>query len=98
MPNEGEMLVASNDPLLVTLSVLISILAAYAARDLSQRMRDARGRAWLAWLVGGATASGICVWSMHFTGMLALSLPVAVHYDWPTVLLSLLVTILGSAA
>ena len=77
---------------------MISILAAYAALDLSERVRDARGWAWLAWLVGGATADGIGTWSMHYTGMLAFSLPVPVMYDWPTVLLSLLVGIIGSAA
>ena len=80
----------SHDHRLVVLSVLISILAAYAARDLSERVSDARGRAWLAWLVGGATADGIGTWSMHYTGMLAFRLPVPVQYDWPTVLLSLL--------
>jgi two-component system sensor histidine kinase/response regulator len=91
-------MVASHNPRLVALSVFISILAAYAARDLSERVRDARGWAWLAWLVGGATACGIGTWSMHFTGMLAYRLPVPVEYDWPTVLLSLLMGIIGAAA
>jgi hypothetical protein len=91
-------MVDSYDYRLVALSVLVSILAAYAACDLSERLHDARGRAWLAWLVGGATAHGIGTWSMHYTGMLAFRLPVPVQYDWPTVLLSLLVSILGSAA
>jgi len=81
----------------VALSVLVSILAAFAARDLSERVRDPRGRAWLAWLVGGAMAYGIGTWSMHYTGMLAFRLPVPMQYDWPTVLLSLLVSIMGSA-
>jgi signal transduction histidine kinase len=40
---EGQVLVASHDHDLVALSVLISILAAYSARDLSERIRDARG-------------------------------------------------------
>jgi two-component system, sensor histidine kinase and response regulator len=92
------MMVDSYDYRLVALSVLVSILAAYAACDLSERLRDARGRAWLAWLVGGATAHGIGTWSMHYIGMLAFHLQVPVQYDWPTVLLSLLVSILGSAA
>jgi len=98
MATEETIMVASHNPRLVALSVFISILAAYAARNLSERVRDARGRAWLAWLVGGSTACGIGIWSMHFTGMLAFRLPVPVQYDWPTVMLSLLVGILGSAA
>jgi signal transduction histidine kinase len=83
---------------LVALSVLISILAAYAALNLVERIRDARGRAWLAWLVGGAAVDGIGTWSMHYTGKLALRLPVPLLLDWPMVLLSLLVSIIGSGA
>jgi two-component system, sensor histidine kinase and response regulator len=89
---------AAYDHYLVVLSVLISILGAYAAIHLSERVKAARGWAWLAWLAGVATADGIDTWSMHYTGMLAFSLPVRVMYDWPTVLLSLLVGIIGSAA
>jgi two-component system sensor histidine kinase UhpB len=98
MATEDLIMVASYDYRLVALSVLISILGAYAARELSERIRAARGRAWLPWLLGGAIVDGIGTWSMHYTGMLALSLPVPVDYDWPTVLLSLLVGIIGSAA
>lgn len=74
---------------LVTLSVLIAILASYAALDLAARITAASGRVRLAWLAGGATAMGVGIWSMHYIGMLAFSLPVPVFYDWPTVLLSL---------
>src|ERR1700693_2498588 len=91
-------MVASHDHWLVALSVLISILAAYAARDLFERIRGARERTWLAWLGGGAAASGICVWSMHFTAMQAFSVPVPIQYDWPPLLCSLFVGMIGSAA
>jgi NO-binding membrane sensor protein with MHYT domain len=40
---------------------------------------------------------GLGIWSMHYIGMLALSLPVRVLYDLPTVLLSLLAAVLASA-
>jgi two-component system sensor histidine kinase UhpB len=98
MPAEDTLMVASYDYRLVALSVFVSILGAYAARDLCEQIRAARGRTWLAWLIGSAAADGIATWSMHYTGMLALNLPVPVQYDWPTVLLSLLVGIVGSAA
>src|ERR1700676_3071033 len=91
-------MVASHDHLLIVLSVLISIVAAYSAGDLSARIRDARGRAWLAWLIGGAAGNGICTCSIHYTAMAALRLPVAVEYDVPTMLLSFVVSTLGSAA
>jgi len=90
-------IISTHDHRLVVLSVFISILAAYAARALSERVSVARGRAWLIWLVCGATVDGIGTWSMHYTGMLAFRLPFPVLYDWPTVLLSLLVGISGSA-
>jgi two-component system sensor histidine kinase/response regulator len=39
---------------------------------------------------------GLGIWAMHYVGMLALSLPVAVFYDWPTVLLSLAAGMIAS--
>jgi PAS domain S-box-containing protein len=80
----------------VARSVLIAIVASYAALDLTGRVTPARGRVRLAWLSGGAIAMGIGIWAMHFKGMLALRLPVPVEYHWPTVLASLLVAILAS--
>lgn len=86
-----------HDHWLVALSILITILGAYAARELVQRMREAIGWTWLAWLFGGAMVDGVGTWSMHFTGMLALRLPVPLLLDWRIVLLSLTVSIIGSA-
>src|SRR5689334_21178785 len=84
------MIFGSYDARLVALSILIAVCAAYAALDLAGRTTNARCRARLAWLAGGATAMGLGIWSMHFIGMLAFRLPILVLYDWPTVLLSLL--------
>ena len=82
---------------LVTLSVLIAILASYAAIELAARITAASGRVRLAWLAGGAGAMGVGIWSMHYIGMLAFNLPVPVVYDWPTVLLSLIAANFASA-
>lgn len=82
---------------LVALSVVIAICASYAALDLAARITAAVGRVRLVWLGGGAAAMGLGIWSMHYIGMLAFSLPVPVSYDWPTVLLSLLAAIFASA-
>src|SRR6266545_4735212 len=92
-----EALIGSYDYRLVALSVVIAMLASYAALGLAGRVTAARGRLRFAWLIGGATAMGIGIWSMHYIGMLAFSLPVAVRYDWPTVLMSLLAAIFASA-
>src|SRR5690349_15282863 len=55
----GLVLTASHHPLLVVLSVAIAILASYAALDLATRVTVSRGRARLAWLIGGSSAMGI---------------------------------------
>jgi PAS domain S-box-containing protein len=81
---------------LVGLSVLIAVLAAYAALDLAGRVTTARGNARRMWLTGGAVAMGIGIWAMHYIGMEAFHLPVPVMYDWPTVLASLIAAMLAS--
>src|SRR5277367_6000356 len=89
-------LVGSYNYRLVAVSVLIAVLAAYAALDLAARVTAAHGRARFAWLTGGAAAMGVGIWSMHYIGMLAFSLPIPIFYDWPTVLLSLFAAIAAS--
>jgi NO-binding membrane sensor protein with MHYT domain/nitrogen-specific signal transduction histidine kinase len=81
----------------VARSVVIAVVASYAALDLVGRVTAARERVRLYWLCGGAVAMGSGIWAMHFKGMLAFQLPVLVEYHWPTVLASLLVAILASA-
>jgi len=89
-------LVGSDNYDLVALSVLISILASYAALDIAGRVTATRGKMRLAWLAGGASAMGSGIWSMHYIGMLAFRLPVVVRYDWPTVAISLLCAVFAS--
>ena len=97
MISSSMVMVGSYDYLLVALSVIIAVLASYAALDLAGRVTSAQGKTRFLWLNGGATAMGLGIWSMHYIGMLAFRLPVPVQYDWPTVLLSLLAAILASA-
>jgi len=93
---QGGALAGHYDYRLVALSVSMAMLASYAALDLAGRVTAARGRLRAFWLMGGAAAMGTGIWSMHYIGMLAYSLPVEVHYHWPTVLLSLLASVLAS--
>ena len=97
MTSSGPVMLGSYDDGIVVPSVLISILAAHAALALSYCVAAARAEARVIWLKGGATASGIGAWSMHFTGMRAFCLPEPVQYDEPTPLLSLLPARLGFA-
>ena len=93
----GLALPGSYDPALVTLSVLIASLAAYAALGIAPRISAAEGAAaGRSWLVAGAVAMGIGVWAMHFIGMLAFRLPVPVAYDVSITLLSMFPAIVAS--
>jgi PAS domain S-box-containing protein len=95
--NDATVIAGHYDYRLVTLSVVIAIMAAYAALDLAGRVTTAHGRIRIAWLSGGALAMGIGIWSMHYIGMLALQLPLTVRYDIPTVAVSLLAAVFASA-
>ena len=85
------------EPWLVCLSVVIAMLAAYAALDLAGRLHTIQGRIWWTWLLCGAVALGSGIWAMHYIGMEAFRLPIPVLYDWPTVMLSLAAAVLASA-
>ena len=87
----------SYDYWLVALSVAFSMFAAYAALDLAGRVTAARQWARVFWLAGGATSMGLGIWTMHYIGMLAFSLPVPILYHYPTVIVSLLAAIAASA-
>ena len=80
---------------LVALSIAIACIASYAALFLSAHVATTV-RARRAWLVAGAAAMGIGIWSMHFIAMLAYRLPVGVGYDVPLVALSLAIAIVAS--
>lgn len=85
---------------LVILSYIVALFSSYIALDITGHLRDftnsKRVLRW--WLLGGAFAMGAGIWSMHFVGMLAFSLPgMAMNtYDSFWTLLSLIVAILAS--
>src|SRR5258708_6360309 len=83
---------------LVALSLMVAMFASYTALDLAARIRllKAAGPKGFFWLLGGAVAMGMCIWSMHFIGMLAFRMPIELGYDpWITVY-SLLIAIVIS--
>ncbi|HUZ05348.1 MAG TPA: EAL domain-containing protein [Acidobacteriaceae bacterium] len=92
------MLIGHYNAVLVLFSILVAILASYTALDMAARITAMEGRSarWW-WLAGGAFAMGIGIWSMHFIGMLAFSLPMPMGYDPAITLLSLLIGIASSA-
>lgn len=89
----------SYHPWLVVLSLVIASLAAASAFAVVERARVAGGRSWwkrVLWVAYGAVSMGFGVWGMHFTGMLAIKLPLSVSYDLNLTLLSLVPAIVGS--
>ncbi|RZS81573.1 putative bifunctional diguanylate cyclase/phosphodiesterase [Pigmentiphaga kullae] len=85
------------NPLLVFLSLVVASLAAYTALELTGRIASLPGwKRRLPWLVGGAVAMGVGIWSMHFIGMMAFSLPIPLGYTLGPTVLSLLIAVLVS--
>jgi len=87
--------IATYDVRLVVLSIIVASVASYTALNLAGRVTVARSAQKL-WLAGGAIAMGVGIWSMHFIGMLAYQLPIAMAYDIPEVLVSMVVAVLAS--
>ena len=98
MTPETTALPVAYDDSLITLSIVIAIFTSYTALDLAGRVAAARGRMQRTWILGGAITMGAGIWSMHFIGMQALSLPVQVTYDPPTVFASMIVAMVASGA
>lgn len=90
------MMTPTYDPLLVGLSVVIAMLASFAALNFAAQITSAGGSSRFVWLLGGASVMGIGIWSMHFVRMLAFRLPVPVSYGIPLMLLSVGVAIAAS--
>lgn len=84
---------------LVILSYIVAVIASYVALDITNRIKDvseSKISSYL-WLVGGSFAMGAGIWSMHFIGMLAFEMPMAMLYDPTLTGVSILVAILASS-
>ena len=81
---------------LVALSIVVAVLVSYTALRLAARVATSEPQGARVWLGIGAVAMGIGIWSMHFIGMLAFSLPIPLAYNIPTTLASLAVAIITS--
>ncbi|MEZ5668297.1 MAG: MHYT domain-containing protein [Alphaproteobacteria bacterium] len=93
------MLQVSYDPILVTASVVVAAMAAFTCLRLTSGLSQLGPAARKPRIAQAAVALGGGIWSMHFVGMLAVQVPVALTYDaLPTLgsaLIAILVTGLG---
>jgi PAS domain S-box-containing protein len=84
---------------LVVTSVAIAILAAFVALSISGRITAAKSRRTrYAWASAGAISMGGGIWSMHFVGMLAFSVPCGIAYEPVGTVLSMIPGMLASGA
>lgn len=90
-PDQSLIYVGSYHPGWVVVSVLLAILASYAALHAASRVEHLQNsKAKLIWIVIGVLTLGVGIWAMHFIGMLALNLPCAIQYDPFTTLISMI--------
>jgi NO-binding membrane sensor protein with MHYT domain len=85
------------DPTLVALSFLLAAFASFTALNVSDRLDVIGNRPLGPWIVFGGCIMGLGIWSMHFVGMLAFHLPIAVGYNIPMTVVSLLIAMIASA-
>ncbi|WP_226536194.1 bifunctional diguanylate cyclase/phosphodiesterase [Fictibacillus halophilus] len=82
---------------LVILSIVIAIIASYAALDLAIQVNKAKSIARHIWIGAGAFAMGLGIWAMHFIAMLSFHLSIPVTYNFTLVIVSILPAIIASA-
>ena len=88
----------SYNPWVVALSFLIASYSSFVALDLAKRVRTADRTVAFAWWVSGSLALGTGIWSMHFVGMLAATLPFKVGYGYALTAMSWVAAALASGA
>lgn len=83
---------------MVALSYAISVLGAFVALTAARNIRGRQGLSLLNTLAAGLALGGIGVWSMHFTGMLALDLKMGSGYSLVETLISLVAAVGATSA
>lgn len=86
------------DMMLVIFSYLVATAASYNVLDLVGKVSGTQGRTRVLWLSYGAVAMGMGIWSMHFVGMLAFSLPMPVSYRLSYIVYSMVAAVIASFA
>ncbi|RZJ11971.1 MAG: bifunctional diguanylate cyclase/phosphodiesterase [Acidovorax sp.] len=84
---------SSYNLLVVAASFAIAMLASYVTLDLARRVRTAQRRVGQAWWAAGSIVMGTGIWAMHFLGMQAFRLPIAIGFASGLTLLSWLAAV-----
>lgn len=78
-------------------SFAIAMLASYVTFDLARRVQTHERTISLAWWAAGSIVMGTGIWAMHFLGMLAFQLPIAVGFSGGLTFTSWLAAAVASA-
>jgi diguanylate cyclase (GGDEF)-like protein/PAS domain S-box-containing protein len=89
-------LMAHHNHWLCLAAVTLAVLAAWVLLPVTDRFHSSKGRARYMWMLVGSTAMGIGIWAMHFTAMLAFTLPVPIHYNISITILSVIPAIIAN--
>ncbi|MBF0323014.1 MAG: PAS domain S-box protein, partial [Magnetococcales bacterium] len=96
--NESLALSTGYDPALVVLSLLAAYLGAFSGLSVNRYLRKEKESVQRGgWLAFGAWTLGGGIFAMHFTGMLAYKLPMAVQFDLEATLFSAIPAIVAAA-
>jgi NO-binding membrane sensor protein with MHYT domain len=76
------------------LSLLVAFQGSYVGLHLARQIGNAQARSQRALITGSALTLALGIWTMHFVGMLALQLPVAIDFLVLPTLISFLVCVL----
>jgi NO-binding membrane sensor protein with MHYT domain/anti-sigma regulatory factor (Ser/Thr protein kinase) len=85
----------SFDAGLLALSVVIAMISAYAAFEITDRIRVSTGTMQVVWVVGGASTMGVSFWAAQYIGMLAFGMPQS-HFYFVVAQLSRILSIIVS--
>lgn len=100
LANTHQLLEGSHDITLVGLSIVIACFAGITSLSLADRITastETSSKVW--WHLGGAIALACGIWAMHFTGMIAFSLPGhQMNYSAEITAASIIPAIIGSIA
>jgi NO-binding membrane sensor protein with MHYT domain len=94
----NEVIAVTYNPYLLALSFAVSLLGSFVGLLACRRIARADGR--ISWYNAGSAAvaiGGVGVWAMHFIGMLALKIDLAMGYAAVETLASILAAIIATA-
>lgn len=86
------------DLTLVLLSYIIASIASFVALDMSSHLKKQNTLLFsICWLAGGSIVMGAGIWSMHFVGMIAFDMGMAMTYDLFWTGLSMIIAVITAA-